>query len=541
VTSFNWAFYYDEADAQHALPVAGVALHLVVRTGTFDPLYTSSLASGLQIQVDRRAGGNATITYDGEPTQLNWITEPLNAFTDCIAGISCGDNATQATIHDLAFSGNTQDLATWGADGAMFHGSYIAGSAQHRPTVVLYSGYPTPNWLVQLGNPHLDDQGNPVSGELVAYIPPAYFDAIGTSADVVFANEVAVTSTDESGNEIAIPSTQELVDGGIYLSVTDIGFSMPDVRVYTPLTAAPGGLRIHRFDGALRATWRPPTRAKGQVTGYVVQRSGDGEVFTPAGQTEPSVHTFVLNGLTPSKHYVLRVAAVTTTGRGQWSTSRRVYPDSTAPTASMSRPSAAVTMSRHIKVAWGGRDEGSGLKTYQVQRRTAPAGKRMRSGWATWTGWVSSTSASDRLKTGVGACYRVRAQDNAGNVSTWSHGRCTTVPLDDRALKSSGFARRFDSAAWRGTISTAKVDGAILSLRSAYGHGLVLVVRKGPGCGSVRVTVDGRRVATVSLKAPSVQERQRVAIRSGAMNGAEIVVRAIGSQRVVVDGLAVLK
>ncbi len=82
--------------------------------------------------------------------------------------------------------------------------------------------------------------------------------------------------------------------------------------------------------------WDAPASDGGRaITGYAVQRSTDGQVWTTAiGNTSSDGRTATVTGLTNGTSYVFRVAAINTSGQGPWSQgSAAVAPTAPAPPA----------------------------------------------------------------------------------------------------------------------------------------------------------------------------------------------------------------
>ncbi|HUG48287.1 MAG TPA: CAP domain-containing protein [Candidatus Limnocylindria bacterium] len=108
-------------------------------------------------------------------------------------------------------------------------------------------------------------------------------------------------------------------------------------------------------------------------------------------------------------------------GRHIWTALLLKGPDRTAPRASMvgAQKGSASAGKRRVTVSWTGRDVKlqvltSGLKDFRLQRRVG-SGK-----WRAVTDWTTATSRGFELAVGKTFRFRIRARDNAGNVSTWS-------------------------------------------------------------------------------------------------------------------------
>jgi hypothetical protein len=144
-------------------------------------------------------------------------------------------------------------------------------------------------------------------------------------------------------------------------------------------------------------------------------------------------------------------------------------------------------------------------------------------------------------RAGYGYCFRVQAVSGSG-ATAWSTPRCTTVPLDDRALVAgTGWVRATSRTAYLGTTTTSRRANAALSLRVSRGSKLALVITQQPGGGTLAVYVGTRRVALVSTASAKVVARS-VVLLSVRTAGSPVVLRVYktGTRGVVVDGVAQL-
>jgi hypothetical protein len=96
--------------------------------------------------------------------------------------------------------------------------------------------------------------------------------------------------------------------------------------------------------------------------------------------------------------------------------------DTAAPTVIASSP--AFTIPASIPVSWSGSDTTSGIISYDVQVRVDDG---------TWQDWLTDVTQTTDTYTGAGGhtyCFRVRAEDQAGNVADYAPGNgdtCTTM------------------------------------------------------------------------------------------------------------------
>jgi hypothetical protein len=237
--SINWAIgagsQYGELPAEDL----GATFHFVIRTGDLRPLYTYAIADHFHLTPGGDAHGGYSISIEATPTTIHWNFESGFSCTTQ----DCGDDQTQATpvASGRRLSGNTQNMALWAEDERdRFGGTYVATNAQALSPVVLFAPYPTPRWYVDVANPHLDVLGNPVSGSFTAWVPPRYFEALGTTASASLAEGFDVTRT-EGGLAAPLAATITLDQGGTLVRVDSISYSAPRITVAQSTGGAGGG------------------------------------------------------------------------------------------------------------------------------------------------------------------------------------------------------------------------------------------------------------------------------------------------------------
>ncbi|GIJ47649.1 hypothetical protein Val02_45350 [Virgisporangium aliadipatigenens] len=355
VTSFNWAVEGLDGDAVPQ-EVRDGTITLELRVGSFVPRYTTGIVRDLVVT---RVGSTLTVT--GRPTYINWTNGPL--FASCIAGTDCGDADTMANsgASGHRFSGNTQDLVTWGEPYvSTLDGFYLGTDAQARPTVVQLATYPEPYWSIPvLGNPHLDQNGAVARGAFNAWIPPAYFASLDTNATAAAAVGFDVVGVD-GGTSVSLPFTARVQDGGVAIEVVDMGYSIRAVNVYNRQSAAdtdttvpgvPRDLILQPFSGGFDAAWDPPADDGGApVESYRVRAFADeatGMVAASCTATAPAT-TCDIDGLAYGSTYWVTVGAVNQLGEGdgiaprmpvvvgQWTQPSAAPSVSASPTASAS-------------------------------------------------------------------------------------------------------------------------------------------------------------------------------------------------------------
>ena len=180
--------------------------------------------------------------------------------------------------------------------------------------------------------------------------------------------------------------------------------------------------------------------------------------------------------------------------------------------------------------------------TFQVQARKA------RWDDDAFGAFTTFTTTTDRTPTyegspGTSVCFRTRARDAAGNVSGWSPVRCTTIPLDDRALSGGDWIRASDSGSYQGTFSKSAREGATLTRTGATARRLAVVVTRCPGCGSLSVRWSGTLVGTVDLSSAIVRRKVVVVlpVLANPGRGTVKVVAHPGRNPARVDGVGIIR
>lgn len=240
VTSFNWSVGTWNVGVATDLPdeIEDATIVAVIRTGGFVPRMTTSYSKNLRIDVSA-SGGNHTLTITGSPTEVNTLTGSDPEYSLCASSGACGDESTQASYNAIIFSGNSQDLHTWGSDADTFAGFYSAQNAQYGPTISVlalqFRVYPEAFWELTLGNPHLAVSGEVATGQMNAWMPGSYFESLGTTTTAALAVGFTVVSeetTDEGVITQVVPADISEVNGGLMVSLDDVSYSTNKIRVY---------------------------------------------------------------------------------------------------------------------------------------------------------------------------------------------------------------------------------------------------------------------------------------------------------------------
>lgn len=160
---------------------------------------------------------------------------------------------------------------------------------------------------------------------------------------------------------------------------------------------------------------------------------------------------------------------------------------------------------------------GSGIQNYDVQWRVK--------GTSTRKLWKSATTASSAKfwasTLGKNYCFRARARDYAGNVSSYSAERCTAVPYDNKATSisySTGWTSSTIAGAYQSSLKTATKKGAKFTFKFT-GKQVSFIAKKTAKSGKAKVYIDGVYWKTVDLYSATTQNRKQVASRVWGKSG----------------------
>ena len=200
-------------------------------------------------------------------------------------------------------------------------------------------------------------------------------------------------------------------------------------------------------------------------------------------------------------------------------------PDVTLRTGTVNATAAPVTLK------WQAADP-VGLASVQL---TAPG----RTTFAT-----STRSWNTTAKPGAATTWRLQATDLAGNVATAPVTRTPALVAETKATRSGKWAKASGSAHLGRAALASSAKNASLSW-SFTGRSVALLALKSPTAGQAYVYLDGKKVATVDLKAGKNTYRQAVWTKSwtsAKKHTVKIVVAGTkGRPKVTTDGIVHLK
>ena len=157
---------------------------------------------------------------------------------------------------------------------------------------------------------------------------------------------------------------------------------------------------------------------------------------------------------------------------------------------------------------------------------------------AKYVGTTATSWALSGLKPGYEYCIRVRTHDKAGNVSAYSPARCTTHPMDDRALLSSSFwTKPAVTAAYLHTESDAAHLGASLTTGGARVAHLAVLATVTTVGGSVAVYVGATKIGSVNLKASAGRYQQVLWLPAVSLRTGTVTLKTLSAAAVRIDGL----
>ncbi|TQL60092.1 hypothetical protein FB474_1470 [Oryzihumus leptocrescens] len=161
-------------------------------------------------------------------------------------------------------------------------------------------------------------------------------------------------------------------------------------------------------------------------------------VWTLPAQLQGTTDTTAELTTTPGQDACISVRARDHSGNvSDWSASRCSAADPGAPVLQSTGGTPRVNGAREVSFSWsfvdpsaGGGLPGAGLASYDVRYQDVGTTGAPFGPWVyppVWDHTPSSIATLQPLYPGQGACFQVRARDKAGNLTSWSHSRCSAV------------------------------------------------------------------------------------------------------------------
>ena len=194
-----------------------------------------------------------------------------------------------------------------------------------------------------------------------------------------------------------------------------------------------------------------------------------------------------------------------------------------------------------VPVAWSSTDDRSGVGSYAVRVRSAPAAGSFGR-FADLFASTPNTSTTFTAGPGHSYCFVAMATDRWSNASAWSDQRCVTVPVDDRGLTASpGWSRVRAQGFYLRSALSSTTRGATLVREGLRAHRIRVVAETCPSCGRIQVRWNGRLLATFELVTKTTLHRHllgELVLPSVEIGTLEL--RVVSARRpVVIDGVAV--
>jgi hypothetical protein len=238
--------------------------------------------------------------------------------------------------------------------------------------------------------------------------------------------------------------------------------------------------------------------------------------------------------------YACRVTAANAAGSAVQTSNSHVI--ATLSAVNITSPSALFQLARSISLKFAATDSaGASAVTYDVEYERARWNGNFGS-WVSVATRTAQTSATISGSAGYEYCARVRAHDTSGNTSAWTT-KCTTMPLDDRALSlvTNDWARGTSAGSYDGTVTTTSTQGAKLQLVGAQVDDIALVVTECPTCGKVGVYLGGTLWDLFDTHADTTHKAVLRLTGHFALRTTTVVLRAMDTHRVLIDGLGIAR
>jgi Divergent InlB B-repeat domain len=221
-----------------------------------------------------------------------------------------------------------------------------------------------------------------------------------------------------------------------------------------------------------------------------------------------------------------------------------VPPDTTIPTASITKPTFPFAASKSIALEWTGDDgTGSGVASYDVGVRSLKYTDHLIPGRSLVPSMqgLTGTSATFVGKPGYTNCFYIRAYDNAGNASTFDNSwHCATIPVDDKSLKhSAGWTQKINqTGTWfLKTFSTTTKSGKTLTLANVQADQIGVLAMLCKTCGKITFKFGGKTwSASLKSSVPGLALFY-TPMYNGIKTGSIVVTSASSGKTIQIDGV----
>ncbi len=213
--------------------------------------------------------------------------------------------------------------------------------------------------------------------------------------------------------------------------------------------------------------------------------------------------------------------------------------DLSAPFVTMLRPAKRFTTAAPTG-QWYGFDT-STVGTYDVQRKVANYNQSLPNFSALLNDTTLTVQTLDGVR-GRTYCWRARAEDIHGNLSGYTAGACTALPLGSSSLAAStGWTQVTGSQYYADAGYRATTPGRKLKRTNVVAERIAIVATTCSNCGSVKVTF-GTSSKTITLVSSTTKRKQviEVFVYSSARAGT-ITIETTGTRPVLIEGLGVYK
>lgn len=219
----QWQVHRKASDGTWGPPPVEPRVELKLNLGLIQPVLAEARAMNMTYLPGGSAATGYTITVaaNAVPTKWRMATDEGN----CAVGY-CGSDTTRADTESTALYGSTDTVPFWSLEEQQRFGGFAAATdAQSHYPYPLFSRYPFPHVLLQVGNVHLGSDGTPASGSVSAHLTARMLSDLGTTAEQAVSSGLHVLRVEEAiGTSVASSVTRSL-DGGVDLQVPRVPYS----------------------------------------------------------------------------------------------------------------------------------------------------------------------------------------------------------------------------------------------------------------------------------------------------------------------------